>query len=168
MWFCVILILPKLIEDQLTLMILVGLLHGIVGYQWVIYGMHEGAGHGLFRNKNIFEKMLKFLSFHSCRLFFADPRYYNYAHKSHHGKLGTKDDKAQTNYVLNKRVIKSMLPGAGIIFPNDYCIHKGEKFSKSELISFNVGGLFLGLEVYLLNDFLVWWMALIALIFIGP
>lgn len=167
-WSWLLFKLPLIVEDKLLLGLLLGIGHGIIGYQWVIYGMHEGAGHGLFKGKNLLEKSLRFLSFHSCRIFFADPRFYFKAHITHHSKLGTIEDKAQTNYVLNKRVVRSMLPGAGILFPNDYCIHKGESFSKSELVSIIVGGLFLFLEVQILKSYLSWWQVLISLVIIGP
>lgn len=168
-WGFLIFILPALISEKALLIALLGLLHGFIGYQWVVYGMHEGAGHGLFRNRNSkLQKFLNWLAYNSCRLLMADPEFYQKAHVTHHRYVGTIDDQAQTNYVHNYRVLISLLPGAGILFPNDYRIHKGDENTKSLAISGLVGGLRLALEIYLLSPYLEWYWSLLALAFIGP
>jgi fatty acid desaturase len=168
-WAILLLVLPKLITNQVYYFVILFVGHGIIGYQWVIYGMHEGAGHGLFkRKKNLLYKTLNFLSYHSCRLFFADAGFYNKAHPFHHRYVGTDKDAAMTNFMMSKRVVRSMLPGAGIFFPNDYRIHKGDENSPSLALSGLVGISFLALEVYLLKDVLPIWAILLALLVLGP
>jgi fatty acid desaturase len=168
-WLFVILLLPRLIENTLVLTLVLGALHGMIGYQWVIYGMHEGAGHGLFRKRNSqIEKLFNWLAFHSCRLFMADPEFYAKAHKTHHRYLGTIEDQAQTNYVHTRRVLISLLPGAGILFPNDYRIHKGDDLSFSLVVSGLIGGARLALEISLLANYLHWSLVILAFGLIGP
>lgn len=168
-WLFTILILPQLLTNKVLLIAVLGSLHSFIGYQWVVYGMHEGAGHGLFRNrKSKVQRILNWLAFHSCRLFMADPEFYKKAHITHHRYVGTLQDQAQTNYVHNKRVIISLLPGAGILFPNDYRIHKGDENTASLAISGLIGALRLAGEVYLLSPYLKWYWALFALALIGP
>lgn len=168
-WAAVIVGLPQLITSKALLIALLGILHGFIGYQWVVYGMHEGAGHGLFRNRNSrLQKVLNWLAYHSCRLFMADPDFYQKAHVTHHRYVGTLEDQAQTNYVDNKRVLISLLPGAGILFPNDYRIHKGDELTFSLFISSLVGGTRLAVEVYLLSPYLTWYWSLLAFALIGP
>lgn len=168
-WIFLIFILPQLISNKALLVATLGVLHGFIGYQWVVYGMHEGAGHGLFRNRNSkIQKILNRLAFHSCRLLMADPEFYKKAHVTHHRYVGTLKDQAQTNYVHNSRVIISLLPGAGILFPNDYRIHKGDENTASLAISGLVGGLRLAGEIFLLTPYLEWYWSLLALALIGP
>jgi fatty acid desaturase len=139
-WYALIFFLPSLIVNKKLLFILIITLHGSLAYQWVVYGLHEGAGHELFKGrKSFFHKTFQFLAFHSSRLLMADPVHYKLIHSSHHKHTGTEKDEAQTNFVLIKRIIKSILPGAGILFSNDYRIHKGDKVTSSLILSISVG-----------------------------
>jgi fatty acid desaturase len=139
-WIFLIFVLPGLIASAPLLFVLLFIAHGTLGYQWVIYGIHEGAGHGLFRRGNSrITRLLRFLAFHSSRLMMADPVHYHEQHKSHHRFTGTEQDGSQTNFVLGRRVLLSLLPGAGILFPNDYRVHHGEGFSRSLAISGIIG-----------------------------
>ena len=146
-WYVLIFLVPQYITNKTLLFTTLFIVHGILGYQWVVYGLHEGAGHGLFKNN----KTLNFLAFHSSRLFMADPVNYREMHFSHHKHTGTELDGAQTNFVLSKRIFISLLPGAGILFPNDYRIHKGDKFTLSQVMSAPVGLARFALEYYVLR-----------------
>ena len=150
LWYCLIFILPAHIENKALLFSLLFILHGILGYQWVVYGLHEGAGHGLFSNN----KILRFLAFHSSRIMMADPEYYKRTHQTHHKYLGTEKDQAQTNFVLFRRIFVSLLPGAGILFPNDYKIHKGEGFDRSIALSSVIGIIRIYVEYRALTPYL--------------
>ena len=167
LWYILsFLLLPALLLNLslFSALIIYSIIRGILGYSWVIYGLHEGAGHGLLRGTRI-EK----LAFNSSRLLFADPENYKIVHQAHHQYLGTDKDMAFTNYILNIRILKSLLPGAGILFPNDYKIHQGDKYTRSRLVSDIIGLLFLTLEVTILNLLgvpLVW--AVLALAIVAP
>jgi fatty acid desaturase len=143
--------------------VILGLCHGLWGYQWVIYGMHEGAGHGLFQNS-----WARFLAFNSSRLLFADPKHYRIVHLTHHRALGTEEDGAFTHFVMPKRVIRSMLPGAGILFGNDYQIHQNPQYTFSRGLSDATGAAFLFLQMALLSPVIPWYFTLLALGLISP
>jgi hypothetical protein len=162
-WVGIIFYLPQILDNKVLLFFLLGSLHGIWGYSYVVFSLHEGAGHGLLNGTP-----LRFLAFHSSRLMFADPIFYKEAHSTHHRHLGTIRDASFTQYVSLKRVLKSLLPGAGILFPNEYKIHQGDQITASLLVSFFVGGLFLSLEVYLLKDLFSWWQILLCFGLFGP
>lgn len=152
-WIILIFILPGMIGNKPLLFSLLFLTHGTLGYQWVIYGIHEGAGHGLFRRGNSRTiRLLRFLAFHSSRLMMADPVHYHQQHKSHHRHTGTEQDGSQTHFVLSRRILLSLLPGAGILFPNDYRVHHGEGFSRSLAVSGLVGFTRVGVEVSVLRS----------------
>jgi fatty acid desaturase len=152
-WIFLIFVLPGLIGSTPLLFVLLFLAHGTLGYQWVIYGIHEGAGHGLFRRGNSrAHRLLRFLAFHSSRLMMADPVHYQEQHKSHHRYTGTEQDGSQTNFVLGRRVLLSLLPGAGILFPNDYRVHHGDGFSRSLAISGIIGVARIAIEVQALRS----------------
>lgn len=154
-WYFLIFILPTYIDNRIILFITLTFFHGFLGYQLVIYGLHEGAGHGLFKNQQtLIHKILRFLSFNSSRLLMADPIYYKKVHPSHHSFLGTNRDKAQVNFVSTKRIFLSLIPGAGILFPNDYKIHKGESFTKSDFFSTLIGLTRASIEYLALSPFL--------------
>ena len=73
-WLFIICLSPHHIQNKTILFITIGILHGFIGYQWVVYSIPEGAGHGLFRNgQNKLRKILQILSFNSSRLMMADP-----------------------------------------------------------------------------------------------
>jgi hypothetical protein len=162
-WAGIIWGIPFLIKNQILALLLMGLCHGIWGYSFVTYTLHEGAGHGLLKNTPF-----RFLAFHSSRLLFADPEFYRDVHQSHHKFLGTSRDGSFTHHVNLNRVLRSLLPGAGILFPNDYKIHQGDKLTRSLLFSYLVGGLFLGLELLLLRGEFLWWKILLSFTFLGP
>ena len=167
-WFILLTFIPK-ITSGITLLITIGLLHGYIGYQWVIYGIHEGAGHGLFKElKNPLGKILSFLAFNSSRLMMADPINYQKNHHSHHSYLGTNKDGSQVNYVKRKRILKSLLPGAGIFFKNDYCVHVGEKIDFSTLISLLIGLLRFLIEYNFLKNYLSLTEIIFSLLVISP
>lgn len=169
LWYFLIFVLPENIQNKKFLFILIFSLHGVLGYQWVIYGLHEGAGHGLFKNKkDIVHKFFRFLAFHSSRLMMADPVYYQKNHRTHHQFTGTEKDGSQTNFVLLKRIIISLLPGAGIFFPNDYRIHKGDGLSLSLLISFIIGLGRFTLEYIALKPYFTFFEIITMLFFLSP
>jgi hypothetical protein len=168
-WTFLIFILPALVGSRALLFVLLFMGHGFIGYSWVIYGIHEGAGHGLFRNrKNPLHRLLRFLAFHSSRLMMADPVHYSEQHKSHHRFTGTEADGSQTNFVLGGRVLRSLLPGAGILFPNDYRVHHGEGITVSLLLSGLVGGLRVAIEVHALRSRFSIPECLLLLLFFSP
>lgn len=164
LWYALIFILPAHIHNKVLLFSLLFIAHGILGYQWVVYGLHEGAGHGLFL-KN---KILRFLAFHSSRIMMADPIYYKQAHYTHHKFVGTDKDEAQTNFVLLKRIVISLLPGAGILFPNDYRIHKGEGLNGSIALSSGLGLIRIYIEYRALNTYLSPVSILVILLLLSP
>lgn len=146
---------------------LFGFGHGLVGYGWVVYALHEGAGHRLFVGPTRMQAILRGLAFHASRLKFADPVYYAEVHRTHHRHLGNERDGAFTHYVQGSRILRSLLPGAGILFPNDYKIHQAENYTRSRAMSDVVGGAWLAFEVYLLSANLPWAWALFAIVFVS-
>jgi hypothetical protein len=150
LWYFVLFKLSPVIANSFNSIIaslIFSFIRGIIGYSWVIYALHEGAGHGLFRG-TVLEK----LAFNSSRILFADPTNYKKVHQTHHQYLGTENDQAFTHYVLSSRVLKSILPGAGILFPNDYKIHQGEHYTKSRFFSDLCGLSFIILEILILSN----------------
>ncbi|MBL7714113.1 MAG: fatty acid desaturase [Bdellovibrionales bacterium] len=112
---------------------LMSLIHGFVAYSWVVYSLHECAGHGV-RNDS-----LRYWIGQSSRLWMADPEYYREFHLSHHTKLGTNQDGTFTHAVGTVRLLKSLLPFSGILFPNDYKVHMGGPKTRSQVLSMRVG-----------------------------
>lgn len=163
-WYLLIFILPKFVGSTSLLFVLTFALHGVLGYQWVVYGLHEGAGHGLFPQS----KFLRFMAFHSSRIMMADPVHYRNAHSTHHRFLGSERDEAQTNFVLLRRVLVSILPGAGILFPNDYRIHKGDGFSRSLLLSSLIGFVRIYIEYRALKSYFSTEAILLMLLVLSP
>lgn len=158
-----------IISNKIILILTLGIFHGYIGYQWVIYSLHEGAGHGLFKEiKNPIGQLFQFLAFNSSRIMMADPINYKKNHLLHHAFLGTDRDGSQVNYVQRKRILKSILPGAGIIIKNDYCVHVGESIDFSTAISFIIGGLRFSVEYYLLKDFLSFPETVLCLLILSP
>ncbi len=164
LWYALIFILPAHIHNKVFLFSLLFIAHGILGYQWVVYGLHEGAGHGLFLKS----KTLRFLAFHSSRIMLADPVYYQKVHHTHHKFIGTDKDEAQTNFVLLKRIFISLLPGAGILFPNDYRIHKGDGFNSSIALSSAIGLIRIYIEYRALTPYLSALSILVILLLLSP
>lgn len=162
-WAALIFILPSMIHNSIAFALVFGVAHGFLGYSYVVYTLHLGAGHRLFG-----EGWLRRLAFHSSRLLFADPLQYREAHLRHHRSLGQKEDGAFTHYVLPARIIKSMLPGAGVLFPNDYKIHHGETYTLSRLQSDLIGLSFLGFEVWIVSPYHAWYWTVLALAFVAP
>lgn len=140
------------------------ILHGVLSYQFVIYTLHEGAGHGLFR-KYVW---LNRIAFNLSRLFFADPNYYKKKHVDHHRYLGTSQDGAFTHFVLPHRIIKSMLPGAGVIYSNDYKIAQPDKPTNSTFVSFGIGLLVVAFQIFLLAHTFPVWLSLLSLLVVSP
>ncbi len=168
-WALLIFVVPGLIENRALLFTVLFITHGVIGYQWVIYGIHEGAGHGLFRKgTSPGVRLLRFLAFHSSRLMMADPVHYQEQHKSHHRFTGTEQDGSQTNFVLARRVVLSLLPGAGILFPNDYRVHHGEGFSRSLALSAMVGFTRVGVEIAALRSRFSLVECLLLLLLLSP
>ncbi len=150
--------------NMLVDLLLFALVHGILSYSFVIYTLHEGAGHGLFRSIEWLEKIY----FHLSRIFFADPHYYRRIHNFHHRFLGTEKDGAFTHFVLPLRIIKSMLPGAGILFKNDYKIAQPETITSSTLLSIIIGLSTIILQAVVLKDKFPMTYTIFALLIIGP
>ena len=154
LWYLLIFVLPEYILNKTLLFFILFTLHGFLGYQWVIYGLHEGAGHKLFTNKkSVLHRFLSFLAFHSSRLMMADPVNYRKHHQTHHKYTGTAKDGSQTNFVLKNRIMISLLPGAGILFPNNYRVHKGDDCSLSLLLSAFLGILRFAIEYQALKPY---------------
>lgn len=156
-WLMLMLVLPRHIHP-----VALGLLHGLWGYSFIIFTLHEGAGHELLAKTS-----LRPLVFHLSRLMFADPAWYREVHGSHHRFLGTNQDQTFTQFVFLWRVLLSLVPGAGVLFPINYKVHQGPNLSGSLLISFVVGISFLGLECWLLSAHMPWWQALLSLTVLG-
>jgi fatty acid desaturase len=168
-WYLLIYILPSYLNNKTVLFFMIFIFHGFLGYQWVIYGLHEGAGHGLFKNKKTFlHRILNFFAFHSARIMMADPEYYHATHLTHHKHTGTDKDEAQTNFVLIKRIFISLLPGAGILFPNNYRIHKGDEITKSQIISTIIGLSRFYLEYIALKSYFSLFEIIIMLFLLSP
>jgi hypothetical protein len=140
------------------------LIHGVFAYQFVVYTLHEGAGHGLFRNNSV----LKWIGFNLSRIFFADPKYYKKRHNDHHRHLGKDNDGAFTHFVLPSRIIKSMLPGAGILYPNDYKIAQPDNPTISTFVSYITGFIFVGIQLFLIGDALPLGISLFCLLILSP
>lgn len=125
------------------------LVHGFVAYSWVIYALHECSGHGArsWRAAGSLGAQIRFLIGKSSRLWMADPEHYREFHLPHHSHLGSKEDGSFTHAVGTRRVLKSLLPLAGIAFPNDYKVHMGPQKTDSQKKSLRLGFLFaLGLS----------------------
>lgn len=146
------------------LLIIFSIFHGVLSYQFVVYTLHQGAGHGLLRPY----KILNRVCFNLSRILFADPIYYKKRHSRHHNHLGSEKDGAFTHFVLPKRIILSMLPGAGILFKNDYKIAQDESFTKSMVLSLLVGLIFLSLQVILLIPVFGMFFSFLSLIILSP
>jgi fatty acid desaturase len=164
-WLFSLLYLPQLLSEYIWIFVpLISLILGWIGYSFVVYTLHEGAGHGLFKTI----PWLRRLCFHLSRLKMADPYYYKSCHSKHHNHLGTDKDLAFTNVISRKRFIRSVLPGAGILFLNDYNIHQNPQYTKSRVISELIGGLVIALEVYLLSIWINWTIALLIVCIFVP
>ncbi len=164
LWFFLFFYLPILEISKTTFLFIFSILYGTLSYSFVVYTLHECAGHQSFRTYPLLKKIM----FNLSRLKMADPEYYKSCHSSHHNHLGTMKDCAFTNYIAFPRFFKSILPGAGIIFPNDYNIHQNPIRNKSRVITEIIGFLFLSLEFYLLSQFLGIWESITILVFVGP
>jgi len=162
--FIVYFILLILVLTMVNNIIILSLLHGALGYFFVVYALHEGAGHGLFKRNNL----LNNLAFNSSRLFFADPNYYKKIHTKHHRYLGSEQDLAFTHFILLRRFLKSITPGAGVLFKNDFCVHTDSKLSLSLIKSILIGSCFFGLEFYILKDKMSSLSICISLLLISP
>ncbi len=162
-WILIFFITPNFNLSKMNLFLIIGTLHGIWGYSWVVYTLHEGAGHQLLSNTPF-----RFMTFHASRILFADPEFYKNAHAQHHKNLGTIEDASFTNFIKISRFLKSLMPGAGILYPNDYKIHQSDQITKSLIISIFVGSIFLFFEIYLLKNLLSWWQSLLSLGLLGP
>lgn len=158
---CILIVKLKLSFWVSTL--LLGLIQGYVSYSWSVYTLHECAGHG-----NAIPKYLKFILFHSCRIFGPDPVQYAKNHFKHHAYLATKQDGAFTQFVSPRRWLKSLLPFSGILYANDYKIHERDEKSTSKLISKILTFSFLIIEFLLLRNYLNSGMILIAILVISP
>ena len=156
--------LPTLILKILVL----SLVHGFLGYSFVVYALHEGAGHRLFAGEDKISKLFRYLAFHSSRLQAADPEFYHQVHGTHHRHLGTEQDLSFAHFILTRRILKSLLPGAGTVFPSDYKIHQGPTLTRSGIFSLLLGGLFVALEIYLLSPTLPIVWAFLSLAVITP
>lgn len=160
----IILFLTLNIDSQFLQMIFLSFFHGVIGYFYVIYALHEGAGHGLF-NKNSF---LNNLAFNSARIFFADPKYYRSIHSKHHRYLGTENDSAFTNFILLKRFYRSIIPGAGILFKNDFCVHTDSNLTTSLIKSFFFGLVFFSIEFIFLSKNMNGFLIVLSLLVFSP
>ncbi len=163
-WFPPLLLKAGL--HPLLVALAVGLFHGVFAYQWVIYTMHEWAAHQTIRRVTK-SKFLHFLAQNACRLFFADPFFYAENHASHHSQLGTLKDQTFVQFVDPRRLAKTLLPGAGVLFKVDFQVYGEETWTRSRLVSYFVGAVTLSIELILLSRYLDWWIALIGLVFIS-
>jgi fatty acid desaturase len=139
-----LLLLPQLFTGQTALGVFIAsLIHGFVSYSWVIYGLHECAGHGprLWSQAQTLAEKARFLIGFSTRFLMADPAYYRANHFTHHTKLGTEGDDTFTHAVTTARLIHSLLPFSGILYPNDYKVHMGGKSTDSQKLSMRLGGI---------------------------
>lgn len=155
---------PSLLENKLLSSLLVGTLHGILGYSFIVYTLHEGAGHGIMRKYPLANRLI----FNLPRLRFADPEYYREFHTSHHNYLGTEKDGSFSHFISLSRFIKSISPGAGILYKNDYQVHQNPVFTKSRILAETIGLLTLVGETYLLQKTLGIGFALLALLGLSP
>jgi hypothetical protein len=146
-----------------TGLIILGLVHGYILYALTVYTMHEGAGH---KRIIIGNRPLALLANNVSRLFFADPLFYQQNHPSHHQCLGTKDDKAFTQLVLPQRILKSFLPGAGLLKFNDYKIHTGDEWTNSKILSLVLGLSYTSFLIFLSTQPLV--PLIIILLIVSP
>lgn len=136
---------PLLTEKiNLVFSILVcGVLHSFLAYSLVNFSLHEGAAHGaIITVKGPLTKFLSVLANNSCRLYFADPQFYEVNHQLHHQKFATREDGAFSNFVGSRRILKSLLPFAMLLNMTDYKIHSGMKWSKSRFLSAGIGGIY--------------------------
>jgi fatty acid desaturase len=165
LYICLLLCSVKLSTGYIFIdLLLFAAIHGVLSYSFVVYTLHEGAGHGLFRNI----PWLKNICFNLSRLFFADPEYYKTVHSAHHRFLGTDKDGAFTHFVLPKRILKSMLPGAGILFKNDYKIAQPDIITSSTIISIMLGLFVIFLQTWFLKQKYPITYVIFALIIVSP
>ena len=148
LWFLTLNFLPAFFTNTVIQVSLVALCLGFIGYSFVIYTLHEGAGHGLFRTY----PKLKLIAFNLPRLKMADPQYYQNCHQKHHKHLGKEEDCAFTNFISLNRFLRSVVPGAGIFFPNDYNIHQNPVRTKSRTITEITGLIVILIELKLLQS----------------
>lgn len=114
--------------------------HGFITYSLSTFTIHEGSGHNMIiLGKSRLAKFGQLLANNTPRLFFNDPGFYGPIHVHHHKDFGTKKDAAYTNYVLSNRLVKCLMPLAGILPFNDYKIHGDTKFTKSQALSNTIG-----------------------------
>lgn len=120
---------------------LCGLIHSFLAYSLVNFSLHEGAAHdAIITVKGPISKLLAIMANNSCRLFFADPIFYETNHQLHHQKFASKEDGAFSNFVGSRRILKSLIPFAMLFNLTDYKIHSGMKWTKSRFTSAVIGG----------------------------
>ncbi len=163
-WAYLFFYLPLEIESKNLFVLIFSFLHGLLGYSFVVYTLHECSGHQSFRTYPVLEKLM----YNLCRIKMADPDYYKKCHSHHHNKLGTQEDCAFTQFISLKRFMRSVLPGAGILFPNDYNIHQDPKRTSSRTKSEIIGGAFILLEFFLLKDHLGIARTILCLVLLSP
>ncbi len=75
---------------------------------------------------------------------------------------------AFTHFILLRRFVKSIIPGAGVLFKNDFCIHTDSKLSLSLIKSIFVGLCFFGVEFWFLQERLNALSIFISLLILSP
>lgn len=124
--------------------LLASAIHGFFSYSWVIYSLHECAGHGprKWSQCRSTPDRVRFFLGATCRLFMSDPEHYREFHFTHHSRLGTDQDGSFTHAVQTSRLIRSLLPFSGILYPNDYKVHMGTEKTASQKLSLRLGLVF--------------------------
>jgi fatty acid desaturase len=134
--------------------VLCGIGYGLVGYPLASYGNHDCAAHSasVIARGPLSSWVQRALG-NLGRLFYADPAHFRELHLAHHRELATPQDGTFTHWVDNRRILRSLIPGAGVFFENDYQVHAAWKWSRSKAVS-TLGGLLtvLGLTWFFASD----------------
>lgn len=147
----------------------IGVSYGFLAYGLASYGNHDCGVHSASilprgRGSRTYRRLLANLG----RLFFTDPEYYREIHLSHHAALATPEDRSFTQWVSNRRVLRSLFPGAGVLFKNDYQIHAGPEWTRSKRISLALGISLIACLMLLFQADLGWLHTWIAFGFLAP
>ncbi len=122
---------------------------GYLAYSLTIYSIHECAGHGaFFRHASPRFQIFKKAAKNACRFFLSDPEYYARLHVSHHSALGSEQDEGFANYVSPLVLIKSILPGAGILFKNDFQVTQNPESTPSKRLTLLLTAIFFSVAFY--------------------
>lgn len=144
-------------------------LHGIISYQVNIFSIHEGgAHHRLIQSKGVLSRILAVVAESACRVFGGDPTYYGANHSFHHSKLGTTGDVTFTNFVMPKRLFKSLLPLAIFLGFNDFRVHQGTKYDGSRILTTVIAILYHGAYFFLMLPAIGWLATTLILFVLGP